>query len=111
MTMKTTDSNFSPRSTFYAALVLVAIAAAVCLSGCARSPQVNANANAAGSPSQKKAVAELSKPFNLGQKSFDSQLRFVEEIRPRCATEEPPPAQRRQLELRIESLRESFPEE
>jgi hypothetical protein len=54
---------------------------------------------------------ELSQPFNLGEKQYDSQLQFVEDIRPRCATEEPPPPQRRQIELRIEAMRESFPEE
>src|SRR4051812_37752389 len=94
MTIKTPEPGFSSRLTFSAALVLTVIAAAICFTACARGPQANANANATSSPGEKKAVVELSKPFNLGQKEFDSQLRFVEEIRPRCATEEPPPAQR-----------------
>jgi Pregnancy-associated plasma protein-A len=107
MTIKKTEPGFT-RAASFAASVLAVIAAAICFTACARRPQTNANVTPTSSPREKKSVAE---PFNLGQKQFDSQLRFVEDIRPRCATEEPPPAQRRQIELRMQSLRESFPQE
>jgi hypothetical protein len=106
-----TKSGFSPRATFSIVLVFALIAEAICFGACSRSRETGANANVAATPAQKKSVADMAKPFNLGTKEFDSQLRFVEEIRPRCATEEPPPTQRRQIEVRIEGMRKSFPVE
>src|SRR5437773_6174561 len=112
MAIKRTTLDFLPRTTFSAVLGLALIAAAICFGACSRRGQeTGTNTNATPSLGQKKSVAELSEPFNLGEKRFDSQLRFVEDIRPRCATEEPAPAQRRQIEMRIEALKETFPEE
>jgi len=108
----TRKSLFPPSTTLSAVLGLALIVAAICFGACSGGGQeTGTNTSATPSPGEKKSVVELSKPFNLGEKQFDSQLRFVEDIRPRCATEEPAPAQRRQIELRIEALKESFPEE
>lgn len=96
-------------------LLLITLAAAPLASACRSSQESNANntntAAVSTSPGEEKSVEKLAEPFTLGERQFTSQLEFVENIRPRCSTEEPPPVQRRQIEVRLEALRKSIPEE
>ena len=94
--------------TFIAATILTTI---LVLTGCSRSQQTNAPTNqAANAPAQTKSPAP-EQPYTLGDKQFESQQEFVDEIRPRCATEEPTAAQREAINNRIEAMRAANPEE
>lgn len=72
---------------------------------------VNANATANVNANANKQIEFASQPYKLGEVEFASRQDFVEDIYPRCATEEPPLEQRIAIDKRIEAMRESVPEE
>lgn len=96
----------------YTLLVISLIAASVTLwSGCGRANwETTQNSLSSPTPnaSQEK---QLSEQFKLGDRQFESRHEFVAQITPRCATEEPPLAERIALDRRIEEMRKSVPEE
>jgi hypothetical protein len=73
--------------------------------------QGNANVTPVASPSPEKADADLVKPYSLGETDFNTRQEFVDQITPRCATEEPSLARRLQIDDRLSAMREVFPEE
>jgi hypothetical protein len=90
--------------------MLTIASAAFYLFGCNR-PASNANISQPSPTSERKAQVALAEPFKLGDASFSSHQAFVENITPRCATEEPPPAERRSIELSLQKLNEVSPQE
>jgi hypothetical protein len=94
-------------------LLIVGVAAACAalgLASCSKSsgPQNTANTSASPTATQAESNREqsnTSRPFALGQRSFSSRQEFVENIRPRCATAEPPEPTRRSIRFRVNSLR------
>jgi hypothetical protein len=106
---RTSDFRFSPSVVLLISLIMTSV---ILWSGCGRSATdatKNANVNANASPDRQSQI--LSQPYKLGEKEFRSRQAFVEEIIPRCATEEPTLPQRIEIDKRIEAMRESVPQE
>lgn len=105
---RTNHTRFGIVATLLTSLI---ITSAAFWSGCSRqsAPQ-NTNLEISSSPAERQSQV-ISQPYSLGEADFTSQQAFVEQIRPRCATEEPPPAIRLAIVQRIEAMRESIPEE
>lgn len=71
----------------------------------------NANANANVNANANPQVEFASQPYKLGEVEFISRQDFVDDITPRCATEEPPLQQRIAIDRRIDAMREAVPQE
>jgi len=92
--------------------LLIIASAAFYLIGCGRQESTNNASTSRPSPtSESQARAELSTPFKLGEASFSSRQAFVENITPRCATEEPPAVERRSIEQTLRQMNEVSPQE
>ncbi len=92
-------------------LTLLIITSVFFLSGCGRRETTESTNKEAVTPSPDRQAQVVSQPYSLGEADFTSQQAFVEQIRPRCATEEPPPAVRLAIDQRIEAMRASVPQE
>src|SRR5689334_17387844 len=80
-------------------------------SGCSRLQQTSRpTIQASPSPTETKSPAP-GEPYSLGDSKFASQQEFVDKIRPRCATQEPAPAQRVAINNRIAAQRAAVPQE
>lgn len=99
---------FLKKNNLLALLVIASLALSI---ACGRQQSSEtANIPQATSPEKETQVA-LAEPFKLGDVSFSSQQAFVENITPRCATEEPPPAERRVIERSLERMKVVSPQE
>ena len=101
------------RFNYPAVLLSLLVMSSIVWSGCNRGSQqvtnqnVNASANVNASPDKSHVLSE---EFKLGDTAFSSRQEFVEQIRPRCATEEPSLSQRIAIDERIEAMRKSIPQ-
>jgi hypothetical protein len=92
-------------------LVAAAIFASILLSsGCGGQDQTIAPSSQPTPPAEAQSPAP-GEPYSLGDTTFASQQEFVDKIRPRCATQEPPLAQRIAIDNRIARTRAAVPEE
>lgn len=92
-------SGFCSRS---GALLILKIAV-ISLSGC--------GTTSPPPPPPSSTPNSMEEPYRLGERVFASRQQFVETVTPRCATEEPPPAILRSIDLRVESFNIIHPEE
>jgi hypothetical protein len=84
--------------------------ACIVIVSCSNQPTQGGNVAAPASPAAtasddaRKTQASLESPFMLGERRFDSRQEFVEAIRPRCATEEPPEASREAIRTQLKEF-------
>jgi hypothetical protein len=87
------------------------VASTLLWAACSPSRQETNSTNQPANTSAQRESASPGGAFALGETRFASQQEFVDRIRPRCATEEPPAAKRIAIINRIEAMRATNPQE
>ncbi len=81
------------------------------VASCRTEPGQN-TANVAATPSPtampddpvRRTQTELARPYTLGERRFNTRKEFIDAIRPRCATEEPPEARRQIIRAQVKEF-------